>query len=176
MPRKLVTVSALAVTLAGCGDPYADEPRPAQAPPPPGEEPSRPVPRSADRVSRDAYSPTPEAAARSAAELAGNWTGETIADRYAQLARRSVGSARDAAQRVAAQAGTDPQLTAPGARSIAIVHAVTTHGRGRSRRLVIVTHETVTAEPVRQARWRVTLATAERRVGGWIVSRWEPQP
>lgn len=61
-------------------------------------------------------------------------------------------------------------------RSIAIVHAVTAHGSGRKRRLIIVTHETVTADPARAARWRVIVAETEHREGGWVVSRWEPQP
>jgi hypothetical protein len=82
----------------------------------------------------------------------------------------------EAAQHVAAQAGTDPQLTAPGARSIAIVHPVTAHGKGRTRRLIVVPHETISADSIRQSRWRVTVAKAERRHDGWVVSRWEPQP
>jgi hypothetical protein len=51
-------------------------------------------PRPRERIPADAYSPTPEAAARRAAELAGNWTGETVADRYAHLARHTIGEAR----------------------------------------------------------------------------------
>lgn len=174
MNRTLIAASAVAATLAGCAtDPYAEDPKPL---PPAGEEPSKPVEQPRDRIPATAYSPTPEAAGRRAAELAGNWTRETVVDRYTELARHTIGQARDAAQQVAAQADTDPQLTAPGARSIAIVHAVTAYGRGRKRRLIIVTHETVTADPIRDSRWRVTVAEAERREVGWAVSRWEPQP
>lgn len=39
-----------------------------------------------------------------------------------------------------------------------------------------MTHETLVADGVWHARWRVTVVEALRRPGGWVVSRWEPQP
>jgi hypothetical protein len=98
-------------------------------------------PRPRERIPADAYSPTPEAAARRATELAGNWTGETVNDRYAHLARHTIGEARRL-----------PSTSPPRP------------------------HETISADSIRQSRWRVTVAKAERRHDGWVVSRWEPQP
>ena len=170
--RRAITTTAIAATLAGCADPYTQtDPRPVQ-----GEQPAKTTQPAQDRVPRSAAARTPEAAARRAAELAGNWTGETISQRYTELGRMTIGEARDSAQQVAAQASTDQQLSAPGARSIAIVHAIATRGTGRRRRLIVVTHETVTADATRTARWRVTIAEAQRRRNGWVISRWEPQP
>ena len=158
-----------AAAVTGCADPYANEPKPAVA----GEQPASKIERP-----RDQGEParTPEAAARRAAELAGNWTGETVRDRYTALARATVDDARRNAEQVAAQAGTDPQLSAPGARSVAIVHAVAIRGVGPRRRAIVVTHETLTADGLTDARWRVTVAVVRRQGDGWVVAKWEPQP
>jgi hypothetical protein len=167
-------VAVLALAVAGCGDPYADSQKPA---PPPGEQPASRLPDPTDRVAVQALAPTPEGAARRAAELATNWTGETAARNYAKLARVTVGAARRSARESAARLPTDSQLSAPGARSSGTVEAIATHSTGaRRRQLVVVTRETLVADGVRDERWRVTLATAERRRGGWVIARWEPQP
>ena len=165
-----------ALALAGCGDPYA-APKNSDVPPPPGEKPARAVPEQPDHVAREDVAATPEAAARQAAELTTNWTGETAARRYAAFARITVGAARIAARESAARLTTDAQLAAPGARSTGAVEAVATRSVAAARReLIVVTRETLTADGLREQRWRVTLATAERRRRGWVLSRWEPQP
>jgi hypothetical protein len=169
--RAPLTALALVAGTTGCGDPYATpSPEPA---PPPGAQPAKAV---APPQQRGLPEPTPESAARRAAELAGNWTGETIEQRYSELARRTTGVARAQAEQTAAAARTDRQLAAPGARSIAIVHAITTRGTGARRRLLVVTHETLVTDGVRSVRWRVTVAEARRSAGGWVIARWEPQP
>lgn len=170
--RTIATATAIAATLAGCGaDPYTQQ---SETPPQPpaGEAPSRPIEQPT--YEPDAGHTTPEAAGRTAAELAGNWTTETIRDRYTQLANRTTGQARAEAERVAAQATTDPDLA--DAKSISIVHAVTATGTGDRRRLIIVTHETLTGPDLRSARWRVTLAEATRTPRGWVLADWAPQP
>jgi hypothetical protein len=162
-----LTALALVAGTTGCGDPYATQtPEPV---PPPGEQPAKAI---APPREHGVPEPTPERAA----ELAGNWTGETIEQRYAELARRTTGAARDQAKQTAAAARSDRQLAAPGSRSIAIVHAITTRGTGARRRLLVVTHETLVTNGVRSVRWRVTLAEARRSGDGWVIARWEPQP
>ncbi|HEX8086576.1 MAG TPA: hypothetical protein VF529_19975 [Solirubrobacteraceae bacterium] len=170
----LLLVAALA---AGCGDPYAQQQQPDRQPPP-GEEPAHPLPKPRDRVRPEDLAPTPEDAARRAAELTTNWTGENAARTYAQLARISVGAARREALDTAARLPTDPQLSADGTRSTGTVEAITARPAvDRERReLIVVTRESLTADGLQEHRWRVTLATARRRDGGWALSRWEPQP
>lgn len=161
------------VALAGCADPYAEVPeRPAA--PIQGELPAPQVPQNEPVPATLARSP--EAAVRRAVELTGNWTAATIAGQHQRFAAASTGAARRDAQRIAAQATTDPQLRAPGTKSIAILHAVVPRGGGAHRRLLLVTHETLIADGVRHARFRVTLAAAQQVGEGWVLSRWEPQP
>ena len=173
--RRPTTAAALvaALALAGCGDPYADPERANQ--PPPGEQPAPPLPKQADGVAPRHLAATPEEAARRAAELTTNWTGETAAARHAQFARITVGAARRDARESAARLPTDPQLGET--RSQGAVEAVATRETTKARReLVVVTHETLIGDGLNERRWRVTLATAEHRPGGWVLSRWEPQP
>jgi hypothetical protein len=166
-------LAALVIIPVGCGDPYAEPD--AQPAPTPGEVPGSPLPKPAEKVKDLAA--TPEQAARRAAELTTNWTGETAASHYADLARFTIGGARRAARESAARLPTDPQLSAPGARNSGTVEAIVPRtGRGRRRDLIVVTRETLTADGLRRQRWRVTLATAEQLRGGWVLSRWEPQP
>ena len=167
--KAAVPALLAAAAVTGCADPYATEHKPAVA----GEQPAKRIERPRDRGEA---ARTPEAAARRAAELAGNWNGETVRDRYTTLAKATVDNARRQAEQVAAQAGTDPQLSAPGARSVAIVHAVAIRGTGPRRRAIVVTHETLTADGLTEARWRVTVAVVRRQGDGWVVAKWEPQP
>jgi hypothetical protein len=161
------------VALAGCADPYAEVPEKPAAPIH-GELPAPQVPQNEPVSTTPA--PSPEAAVRRAVELTANWTAETIARQHERFAAASTGAARRDAQRIAAQATTDPQLRAPGAKSIAILHAVVPRGGGAHRRLLVITHETVVGDGLRQARFRVTLAEAQQVGEGWVLSRWEPQP
>ena len=170
----LTVVLATAAAATGCGDPYAD---PRQPRPPQGEQPAQPVARPRQQVPSEALARTAEEAARRAAELTTNWTGETAARRYAQFARVSVGEARRSARESAARLPTDSQLAAPGARSSGTVEVIAPRSIGaRRRELVVVTRETLVADGLRDERWRVTLATVKRWPGGWVLSRWQPQP
>ena len=172
--RVLVLTMTTCLALTGCADPYAEPP---SAPsPPPGEEAAPPLRRPPDRLPLDAGAATPEAAVRRAVELTGNWTAQSIARNHERFAALSTGQARRDAQRTAVQATTDPALGAPGARSVAVLHAVVARGSGPHRRLLVVTHETLVADGVRQARFRVTIAEAQQVGEGWALARWEPQP
>ena len=140
-----------------------------------GRSPPPPIQAKPERLPR-ALAPTPEVAVRRAVDLTANWTAETIARNHERFAAATIGAARRDAERVAAQAPTDRQLTTPGAKSIAILHAVVPRGGGPHRRLLVVTHETLVADGLRQARFRVTLAEAQQVGKGWVLTRWEPQP
>ena len=171
---RALPLAVVALVTASCGDPYSEPPTPS---PPQGEQPGRPLPRVKERVQSGALARTPEDAAGRAAELTTNWPRETAARRYAQLARITVGEARRSARESAARLLTDSQLAAPGARSSGTVEVIATRSPGaRRRELVVVTREALMADGLREQRWRVTLATAERRPGGWVLSRWQPQP
>jgi hypothetical protein len=173
--RALVLAMTASLVLAGCADPYAERPR-APNDPVAGEQPASPVRKPDESLAAEGLAHSPEGAVRQAVELSGNWTAETIGRNHERLAASTTGQARRDAQRTAAQATTDPQLTAPGAKSIAILHAVVPRAGGPNRRLLVVTHETLTADGVRQTRFRVTLAEAQKLGDGWVLSRWEPQP
>jgi hypothetical protein len=172
--RARLALALAGTALAGCADPYAPahEP-PERTTPAPGELAAPPVRRAPETVARSALSRTPDAVARRAAELTTNWTGETVARRYAELAKFSVGEARRAAKRSAAQLPTDPQVTAPGARSTGTVQAI---AHQTATRLIVVTRETLNADGLRETRWRVTLAEVRRQGARWALARWEPQP
>lgn len=169
-----IPLAVLALVAASCGDPYStrQEPQPSQ-----GEQPAPSLPMRQERVPAAALAPTPEDAARRAADLTINWTGETAARNYARLARITIGAARRSAHESATRLPTDAQLSAPGARSTGVVEAIATRSAtARRRDLVVVTHETLSTDGLREARWRVTLAAAERHGRGWVISRWDPQP
>jgi hypothetical protein len=167
----------LPLVATGCGDPYAQRDQQPRPQPPPGEQRAHKLPARHEHVDPDELAETPEDAARRAAQLTTNWTGETAARRYRELARMMTGEARRQALEAAARLLTDPQLTGPGARSTGTVEAIADRQSSHTRReLVVVTREHVTADGLDETGWRVTLATAERRSGGWALSRWEPQP
>lgn len=171
--RRLLTaaVIAAAAAAAGCADPYTAR-APEQAPVP-GELPAPPVPAPDERLGR--LPKLPEAAVRRAVELTTTWTARTAADRYAELATFSTGEARRHAGEAATRLPTDPQLD--GTSSHGRVAAIVSRSASRHRReLLVVTREAVRADGLVERRWRVTLATVERRGSGWAISRWEPQP
>ena len=177
MRRVAAGLCALALALSGCADPYGGPEHKRPPSPPPGEQPAPRLPRRAEHVDQRDLASTPEEAARRAAELTTNWTGRTVASRYAELARTSIGAARRDARQSAARLPTDGQLTSARTRSSGTVEAVAARSRGtREREFVVVTHEIVISDGLRDDRWRVTLATAELRIRGWVISRWEPQP
>ena len=173
MRRALVLAALLAAaTAAGCADPYGDDP-PREPTAVPGEVPAPPVRRPPERLGP--LPGSPETAARRAAALTTTWTSANAGRRYAEFATFATGAARRQAQAAAAQLPTDPQLD--GATSEGKVAAVvaTTDTEDR-RKLLVVTHETIRADGLVDRRWRVTLASVERRDRGWVVSRWDPQP
>ncbi len=179
-PSSRTAVIAVACALAvapaalGCADPYTAPPKSAMPPPVAGEQPAPTITRAEPGPTRTF--PSPQAAARHAAKLTGTWTGQTIADHYRQLAQQTTGPARRMAAQAAAQLPTDPQLTAPGARSHTTIQAITTHPRGTQRDLLLVVRERLHADGLTQDRLRVIKATAQRHRDGWALTQWQPQP
>lgn len=170
MTRALAaSVVASTILLSGCADPYAGSGRAPSGVP--GEvRGTVPAPR------RDApveLLPTPNAVVRRAADLTTNWRSDTVAGRYAQLARMSEGTARRDALDAAARLPTDPQLQSSRTRSTGRVVGVLRRGRDR---FVVVSRETLVTNGLTRRRWRVTLATVRRRAGGYALTTWEPQP
>ncbi len=168
--RAVLVTLPLHTAAAGCADPYT-EPRPATPPSVAGELPAERVPP--EPVPTTKLAPGAEAAVRKAVELTGTWTADTIARQHERFAAASTGAARRDAQRTAAQATTDPHLSAPGARSSAVLQAAIPRAGGR---FLVVTHETLVADGLREARYRVTLAEAQKVRDGWVLRRWERQP
>lgn len=199
-PTRLVcAVAACAGLVAGgCApdDPYkhdrenpraevrgpTDEDRGASSssslrPPVDGELPGRVPPELADEpLLFPEAGETPQATLALAARLYGNWTSATAASRLARLARLSIGQARAELSQAAAQAQVDRQQR--GARSRATVQAIDTQGKGARQQGLVVSKESVRAPglPTQGWRYRVTLATLDRRPQGWVLARWEPQP
>ncbi len=177
-PRATVLAVACCLAVApaalGCADPYTTQPKAATPSQVPGEQPAPAISRGEPGPTRTFRSP--QAAARHAARLTGTWTGETVADHYRQLARQTTGPARRMAAQAAAQLPTDPQLTAPGARSHTIIQAITTHPRGIRRDMLLVVRERLHADGLIHDRLRVIKVTAQRHRDGWILSLSQPQP
>lgn len=170
MRTRVTLATATALLLAGCGDPYVDRPPPS---PPSGELAAPPVARDDERLAPDAPLPAPAAVAERAAKLTTNWTSDTAAANYARLAELSAGSARDDFAQAAASLPTDPE---PTTHASGRLEAITERTRGDRSRLIVVTRETTRGDGLRDSRWRVTLATAEQRTGGWVLTEWQPQP
>jgi hypothetical protein len=185
-----------AATLVGCGpnDPYsAEQPdaskkdraiqapgtnaTPPTVPPESGELPGR-APRKLLDEPTDfpEAGETPQATLELAARLYGNWTSANATRQLGRIAAVSVGQARAELRQAAAQSTVDHQQH--GARSSATVEAIRVLGRGPRRRALVVTRERIVAPdlPAEGWRYRVTVAAIERRAGGWVISRWVPQP
>jgi hypothetical protein len=167
--RHLVSAYAAAAiaALTGCADPYAR----ATAPAVPGEQHltaarSSPLPRR--------RSPSPDAAARRAAQLALTWTARTYASRQLQFAAEAIGEARRDAELAAGEAGHGrPPIERARSRVVAVR---TLSVSPRRDRLVVLMRERRSMAARTSVRWRVIEADVVRVAGGWSVTRWTPQP
>jgi hypothetical protein len=193
----LTLLGALVAALAAAGcapdDPYQQDrtqPRsaapenlsegthaPLPEPPADGELPGRVPAELVDEPTRfPEAGHTPTATLQLAARLYGNWTSATVGERLRRIAALSVGQAHAELRQAAAQAGIDRQQR--GARARGAVEALDVRDDGSRRRALIVTRELLRAPglPAEGWRYRVTLATVERRADRWVISKWEPQP
>jgi len=197
-PATVCSVAALLVVaaLSGCApeDPYGRQPPAAgsgqQEPASPRAPTSRPglspafgeLPGTAPRALLaeprrfPAAGTTPQATLARAARLYGNWTSASAARRLERIAALCVGQARAELRQAAAQAATDPQQR--GSRGRANVEAIDLDGHGQRQRALVITRELVATPdlPSEGWRYRLTVATVERRASKWVISRWLPQP
>lgn len=187
--QTLSLVAVLAALLVGCGpeDPYTRD-RSNASPevqsvgresgaPESGELPGRAPSALLDEPSRfPEAGQTPQVTLALAAQLYGNWTSTTAAGQLRRIAALSVGQAHAELRQAAAQAVLDHQQR--GVRSRATVEAISVRGNGPRRRGLVVTREQIVAPdlPSEGWRYRVTIAALERRLNGWVIARWTPQP
>ena len=131
-----------------------------------------------DRAGRAAGSPTARGAVLRYAALYVNWTARDLPARQRQLARLSVGAARQLALQEAASAPTDRALrTSHVANHGQVISAQPGSGPAVGR-WVIVTREQTTGQGSYHglpAQLHVTYAIATHARQGWEVSLWSPQ-
>jgi len=189
--RGLILVPALVALVAGCQDPYSQDPerrrddtgRPA-AParderargdelPPPARESD-----TAATMSSDAQR-TPRAAVNAFCSQWGNWSWRTIGRQQRRLARLATGTL---ARQLAAEArlrAQDRALRRDRLGTRGQVVAIDVKSGRTARDAVCVTSEEQLAHgraDSEGARHRVYLATILRTDDSWAVRRWEPQP
>jgi hypothetical protein len=180
----LIATSVLASLVgAGCGipDPYnhakhRPPARPATSVPAPAAPagPAASTPEAATMPGTE----TPQAVLTWMALLYGNWDQRTVKLSFAKILALSVGRAREQLRQTAAQTVSNVAQSQGGVRSRATVAGLVVRGTGRRQRAIVVTRELVTGGGVSDdaARYRVTLAVAQREPGGWRIEQWSPQP
>jgi hypothetical protein len=136
-----------------------------------------PVPRR-QRAGSGSRAPSAAVAAFASAYI--NWTADTVSKHMRELASRSIGQARAAAQLAAAQTAGDYELRRDGIGNTGSVEAVAPLA-GHAGQFIVVTRELTTAtattayQGLRPA-WHVTVAAVSQvGPGRWVVSGWEPQ-
>jgi len=172
----------LAVAGAGCGtaDPYLSEAPTTETiagdPWQPPQERIGPRPEVEDDVV-DAES-TPEDALRRYAELATNWTADTLANNQRTLARMSTGGARQTALLAAERIARDDTLRRAQLSSTGTVLSASQGSASARGTWIVVTRERTTGgDSYRDlpATYHVTIAKLEQHASGWVVSSWAPQ-
>ena len=125
-------------------------------------------------------SPTPLEAVDSFASAYINWTADTVSHDMRELAARSVGQARSAAELAASETAGDYELERGGIANSGTVEAIAPLP-GQANRYVVVTRELTTAtattayQGLRPA-WHVAVASVQRLAPGeWVVSGWQPE-
>lgn len=172
----------LIVAVVGCGDPYATPARSTATnaggdPHQPPQERLGERPPEDRRIDPAVGATTPEAAVRRYAELSINWTATTIEARQRELARRSVGGARQTALRAAARVADDETLRRSGVSNSGTVIATTAGSGSATGSWVVVTREETRGRSSYSGlppTHHITLAKVEKRPAGWIVSSWQP--
>jgi hypothetical protein len=188
-----VALVALFIALTGCGDPYnesrAGTPGTEASPASPAE-PTAHVdrlagdPRSDEPISLPpsqgrAPASTPTMLARAYARETANWDWRTLPNRLEHLRDRSAGALSAELTDAMRAAQADESLTRDHPVSEGAVVAVSVHGAGASRRLVVVTRERETAsgvEPLGPATHRVYFGEARRTADGWRMVGWRRAP
>ena len=180
----LITI-ALALTIAGCQDPYARQTarQPAQTTSDPATTPeddvrpgpsAGPLPAAPQRPARSA-----RLAARAFATRWANWDWRDVARQQRTLARLAVGELARQLGANAANVRTDATLARdkPGSRGTVAALQLKRSGL-RAAGIVVMREQTYTdgRADLGGQRYRVYRIRLHRHQGGWGVSAWEPQP
>lgn len=121
---------------------------------------------------------TPQVAIVRFAGLYINWSYHNLAERERQLARMSVGDARQAESQAAASAQRDTALVKGGIYNRGSVITISPVIGGQPGEYGVITREETGGDEEYaglQAAFHVTLATVQRVDRGWTVREWQPQ-
>ncbi len=196
MTRWLRGVGLVCIVLvAGCGDPYASEPRessprqsatttvaPAVMSPTPtaGDVGPSAVAPEPPRVGVDARATrSPAALARAYTLLGINWDWRTIVAQLERAQRLAVGSMEDDLVETTEIARTDESLKRDRAGSRGHVMSLTVKGTGSTRRVVVVTREQRLRDGRGQLERQLTKVYAGKlrlTAAGWRVLDWDLEP
>ena len=178
---RLAALAALAVSVSGCQDPYANErARPPKFATRTTSEVERPGPR-AGAIPAPPRQPrrSAGAAAQAFAVTWVNWDWRSSEEQQQQLARLAVGELARQLEASAASAPRDASLARdkPGSRGAVAATNLRVDGR-RAQGLVVTREQTYTAGRAdlggqRYRVYRVALRADQKR---WGVSSWQPQP
>ena len=180
-PAALAGLAVLAVSAAGCKDPYADEraaaPRPATST---ADDVTRPGPRAgAIPATPSAPSRSPRAAAHAFAATWINWEWRTTDDQQHKLARLAAGELARQLEASAASARRDASLARdkPGSRGSVAATNLRVDGR-HAHGLVVTREQTYTdgRADLGGRHYRVYHVRLTADDSGWGVSAWQPQP
>lgn len=184
-PALATVLALLAVTSAGCADPYTTDRAstppgtPPSSPAEPGDierpgPPAGPVPSAHDRRSRSA-----EHAARTFAIRWINWDWQSAAQQQRAMARLAAGELAHELQTSARSVRLDASLTRDKPGSRGQVEAIDLQAGNEHRQGIVVTLErtyTGGRADLGGRRYRVYRVRLARTGDRWGVSAWQPQP
>jgi hypothetical protein len=169
-------VLAAAGAAAGCGvsDPYNDRAATTATTTAASAVPAA-APASAAAPARTA--PTPDAAIRTVALAWANWTPGTLHAQHRRAIALTTGRAAKLLKTESAQLEDGVVSSPDDLRSQGALEALTLKPGADRRDAIVVTREKLLGlGPLGSTKdYVVTLATAERRADGWVVTRWERQ-
>jgi hypothetical protein len=175
-PAAMVAVLAAAGVVAGCGvsDPYNDRPA-TTATATTAAAASAAAPASTAAPAGAAA--TPDEAIRTVALAWANWTPATLHAQHRRAIALTTGRAAKLLKTESAQLEDGVVSSPDELRSQGKVEALTLRPGTDRRDAILVTREKLLGlGPLgSEKEYIVTLATAERRTNGWIVTRWERQ-
>ncbi len=186
-PRKLAVLItiALAITVAGCRDPYASRSarQPAQATSGPANMPGddvRPGPAAGPPpAAPQCPARSARLAARAFATRWANWDWRNVARQQRTLARFTVGELARSLRANAGSARSDATLARDKPGSRGTVAALQLNSQGPRAAGIVVTHEqtyTNGRADLGGQRYGVYRIRLHRHRDRWGVSAWEPQP
>jgi hypothetical protein len=171
--RSSSTTSSSATTVAATSTPADVQDPPAERG---GTIPT--AARAAQQRLAAAASRSPRRAVLRYAALYVNWTAGTLAGHQRQLARLSIGAARQAAQQQATSVASDHALTTDHVANHGQVISAQPGAGAAHGEWVIVTREQTTGTRSYHGlpyQLHVTYATVTRTRRGWVITQWSPQ-